>query len=172
MSTERNPLDTPPGAAPLQTRYENQATIEAIRDRAAGASSKVQGRVRELFLPRIVAAAGRNELQLSLDSLRDSFHDLFEGRTPEVFAQAYEGWTDAEKQELHGVIFGPEGAPSTGDSQAFDSHVDFVAARMGIPVPDAPAQPTTIAEPSQPQDPFDSHVDFIAARTPKRQGEE
>jgi len=108
MSTVRNPLDTPSGAAPLQVRYENQATIEEIKARAAGASDKVKDRVLTLFLPNIINAAGRNEVVIHLRSLRGTFRDLFEGYTPDVFAKAYEGWTDGEKQELHAVIFGLE----------------------------------------------------------------
>ena len=113
MSTGRKPLDTPLGADPLQQPDENQATIEAIKKRAASASSKVRERISTFFLPDFVDAAGRSSLRINLQSLRDSFCDLFEGRTPQAFAEAYEGWTDGEKQELHGVIFGPEkGAPA------------------------------------------------------------
>jgi len=92
----------------LLERLHDQAIIEEIKVRAGQVSAKVRERFIEVFLPQIENAAQAGQLSWKLRSLDDSFGDLFEGRTPKAFAEAYAGWSAAEKAALFQVIFGKE----------------------------------------------------------------
>lgn len=87
---------------------EQNSLANKISRRADLASTKIQQRIRDNFMPMLTRLGDDMMGRSYLNNLRNDFYTLVENPNHECGDGNYKGWTAEEIKELYSVLYGEE----------------------------------------------------------------